>query len=202
MTNLNSDVFLATSIEWNDYVWSQIDGSSSDSEDRLAMALLHLSMEHYGSILQLMKTGHVGSGLALLRPQFEALVRGRWYHVCASAEQKEKFMKGGEPPSVYKMIEQIEKVSGCNDSGLIGLKESIWTEMHSFTHGGIEQASWRITENEITSDFSDDIKMRLLHIANALGLTAIGYVCAITDSNEAAINIANQFKSLLDIEPR
>ncbi|MGT0149942.1 DUF6988 family protein [Vibrio metschnikovii] len=43
------------------------------------MGLLHLSLEHHQSILNLAKSNLFGSSFALLRCQFESMLRGLWF---------------------------------------------------------------------------------------------------------------------------
>lgn len=59
----------------------------STERNRVVAALFHLSLEHHGSIHLLVQHKHNGSAFALLRPQFEAYVRGLWFMKCATQEQ-------------------------------------------------------------------------------------------------------------------
>ena len=61
------------------------DGLQFDTTPRrkLSVTLHHLSIEHHSAIHTLVDLHGWGSAFALLRPQFEAYVRGYWYCLCA-----------------------------------------------------------------------------------------------------------------------
>lgn len=78
------------------------DGIEIDSSARcrIPATLFHLCVEHQQGIYTLTKEELLGSAFALLRPQFEAYVRGVWYHHCASESKLDSFLKGSEPPKI------------------------------------------------------------------------------------------------------
>lgn len=160
-----------------------------DDRNRVVAALLHLSLEHHGSIQLLVCHHHNGSAFALLRPQFEAYIRGLWLMKCASDQQLQSFLEDNEPLGINRLIRAIEEQPGYEEKVLSGLKERIWGSLCGFTHGGYIQASWRMTEEEIISDFSEDHLVSLLITSCALSLQAYITMAKLVGSPKLADHI-------------
>ena len=108
---LNDDITI--SAKWLDECDSRIDGAKlpDDTRHRVSASLLHLALEHHGAIQVLVSyepSPLYGSAAALLRPQFEACIRGIWYHRCASEQDLDRFTRGAEPLAISKLINDIE----------------------------------------------------------------------------------------------
>ncbi|MGE0558544.1 MAG: hypothetical protein AB7E73_08750 [Burkholderiales bacterium] len=162
------DAALAKSEQWMTKRVSLTDGITFETTNRLrvAVALLHLSLEHQTGIHSLVNIGVIGSAFALLRPQFEAYVRGIWYHRCATDAQVSSFIVGEQPPKIIVLIEEIEKLEAFDEKLLSATKRQIWPSLNDFTHGGTTQVKARCTMNEITQNYREE------HIANLLAASA------------------------------
>lgn len=57
-------------------------------------AVLGLAIEHQMAIQDLVARQHLGSAFALVRPQFEALVRGIWLDLCATEDELKEGRQG------------------------------------------------------------------------------------------------------------
>ena len=85
------DQQINNAVEWNTELRKLIDGESLSTPDDSAKVkvsvsgplLLH-SLELYQGIIVLVDNKLFGSALALLRPHFEAHVRGVWLQWCAT----------------------------------------------------------------------------------------------------------------------
>lgn len=159
---------------WMGECASLINGTSFLRSNRLrvAIALLHLSIEHHQGVHVLVSQGLVGSALALLRPQFETYVRGVWFHHCASDKQIADFLKGVEPPGVGKLIGAVEKVEGFNCGTLGELKKSIYDNLCDFTHGGATQVKGRNSMDEVVSNYLPGHLIGVLEASLVLSLHA------------------------------
>ncbi|WP_458576254.1 DUF6988 family protein [Aliamphritea spongicola] len=51
---------------------------------KISFGLLHLSLEHFGSIITLINYNMSASAVALLRCQYEALIRSLYFDQCAT----------------------------------------------------------------------------------------------------------------------
>lgn len=158
------DTALAQSEQWMKERVSLTDRITFETTNRLrvAVALLHLSLEHQTGIHSLVNLGVIGSAFALFRPQFEAYVRGVWYHRCATDNQVSLFIGGEQPPKINVLIAEIEKLEAFDEKLLSATKRQLWTNLNDFTHGGTTQVKARCTMNEITPNYKKQ------HIANLL----------------------------------
>jgi hypothetical protein len=129
------------------------------TRNRVSGALFHLALEHHGAIQLLVSYKpypHYGSACALLRPQFEAYVRGVWYHRCANEQDIDKFIKGGEPPLINGLISAVEKLPGYEEGKLSATKKDVWKTMCGLTHGGSSQVASRNTATGIAAAYTDE----------------------------------------------
>ena len=90
----------------------------TSNRSRISVSLLHLSIEHQKGIHVLVGNNVIGSAFALLRPQFEAYVRGLWYNRCSTEKDLEKFISGNEPPRINDLISSIEETQGFTHGAL------------------------------------------------------------------------------------
>lgn len=111
----------------------------------LASVLATLVIEHAHSILMLIIEGKPSSALALVRVQYEALLRGTWIYFAASDHAVEKCVAPMPPgatkepdlfPTVTEMLKAIEgKAPPPIARALSEFKAGAWGAMNSFTHG-------------------------------------------------------------------
>jgi hypothetical protein len=167
-----------------------------DSNSHVSVGLTHMSLEYYESVIFLMGRGAYRASGALIRPQYEALVRALYYFRCASTVKAEDFMRGKKVPTIYEMISQIEKHPGLDAGYLSRFHSRNSKTMHDLTHGGIQQYLRSFTGNELIPNFTDQDKYDLLKSAALLGVTAASHVAAIAGSIELARMIQKDFKEL------
>lgn len=169
---------------------------SSTPQRRVAAALFHLCTEHQQAVHTLTNHGLIGSAFALLRPQFEAYVRGVWYHRCATDAQLNAFITGAEPPKIGPLLFDIRKIADFNSESLIATKTKVWRVLNEFTHGGSVQVRARITPVEIRQNY------KAIHIADMLRwssiLSLLGYVgmAAIAENDLLANSLRECFQSI------
>ena len=192
------DAVIEKSAHWINYSNPLVDEQDIEATERsrVVAALFHLSLEHCVSIHNLIVSKHHGSAFALLRPQFESYVRGAWFQKCASDECLQNFLNDEEPPSPRKMISEIEAEDDVFSSGLSELKEKIWGALCGFTHGGYVQVSWRITGNEITSDFDEEQIMMTLDISNWISYKTLLAISVLSQNEEMALDIVRRHKEI------
>lgn len=123
----------------------------------LAFQSALLSMEHATAALVLVQNDMEASGMALLRPQFESLVRAFWLMYAASETHVEKLSmpltietarRGDDLPMLSEMLKRLEGVPGAPAHIVTQLqeyKEVTWKALNSFTHGGIHPLSKFVT---------------------------------------------------------
>ena len=147
---------------------------SGDIRSRVFYSLLHLSLEHFGSIVILVKNKMHGSAYALMRPQYESVIRALYFQDCASKEEIERFTEGKDPKNLFKMLEVLDK--DLESSSVLNFYHLLKNEMHAFTHGGLEQLSRRYSEHELISNFSEEECKKLITLSQVLA--GISATCA------------------------
>src|SRR3569623_278598 len=108
---------LAQSEQWMTDRVALTDGITFETTNslRVAVALLHLTLEHQTGIHTLGNLGVIGSEYAIIRPQFDSSVRGVLYHRVAADAQVSSFMGGELPPKINFLIDEIEKLESFDD---------------------------------------------------------------------------------------
>ena len=112
---------------WMIDVATLVDGTTFDTTTRskISVSLQHLSIEHHTGIHTLVDHGVLGSAFALFRPQFEAYVRGVWYHFCATEDDLLRFLSGSQPPHIDTLIEQLERRGAFSEGNLRRMKAKL-----------------------------------------------------------------------------
>jgi len=106
-----------------------------------------LALEHSLAVRLLISDGRLPSAFALLRPQFESLVRGIWLLHAANESWIEKFSQpltiskqANEGPGFADMLKELES-NPMAPSHIVDqlreFKEATWKSLNSYTHGGI-----------------------------------------------------------------
>lgn len=130
-------------------VLAVIAASASSHEPRvlLTRTLLCLSLEHGNSMRQLLEVGNSTSGLALLRLQFESLLKAFWCQFAATPDWIQKLTTNldhdaaaaaDSPPSTDKMLGHL--VGRAPDDAVAKLREFrqySWKPLNSFVHSGL-----------------------------------------------------------------
>lgn len=129
--------------------WLQQLGCDDELKYRVAFKSGLLSFEHGYSLLLLMKDGFVCSSLALMRPQFECLLRGFWLMYADNQTWLAQLVKAGsvnaenlkkiEPPMIAEMFRALE-ASAAPQHILMQLqsyREINMPAFNSLTHGGL-----------------------------------------------------------------
>lgn len=188
------------SAEWMKGCVSLVDGVNFETTSRLrvSVSLLHLCVEHQKGIHVLVEHGVIGSAFALLRPQFEAYLRGMWFHQCATDAQVSGFLAGEEPPKVGVLIEAVQKLEGFENGALGEARKEIWRNLNDFTHGGTIQVKARNTKDEIISNYFPEHIAGLLQSAATLSLLASVAIASAANSNELANNLLSLYQRIYE----
>lgn len=129
---------------WADYVrlWNEnslcgleLDAPLPDHMSTVAFAVVH---EHQASATLLVKQGLMGSATALMRPAFEAFVRGLWLQ-WANDQELAHFQKGHDTATPDKLIRKVVQRSGIQRYADL---EDTWDQsaktMHGYVHHGYQ----------------------------------------------------------------
>ena len=149
----------------------ELAAGQDDDRSRLCLGLLQLVQEHHNAIILLIEKKCFGSAFALVRPLYEAFIRGVWILKIATTEDVEKFSRNG-PINLASIAEKIAHLSPYNQSRTIGTINANINAMHSYTHGGMHSVSRRISVDMIEPIFGDDELIEVLDFAQLIGCFA------------------------------
>ena len=152
-----------------------------------------------------MKNDLTGSALALLRPAFEAFIRGVWLHEKASDKEIDKFktkdVLNKKFAALVKDIETIKEYRN-NEKGmsLSEFTKIAWQGLNSYTHSGKMQIIGRNTPNSIESNYSDEEKIwAIRHTADMELFTLFGIV-RLADNSELQREFSAKVEALIKAE--
>ena len=158
----------------------------------LSAACLHTSIEHGIAILVLVDEELYGSALALIRPQFEAYVRGMWLAQCAGNSEVDR-AGHDDFPAINSMIASLEK-PGLLDSALLStIKRDAWKPLNSLTHTGYQQIGPRLNKEGIGSHFDDNQTRVALNWAEALTILCVVAFAGLAKDDQLAFAALEHF---------
>lgn len=144
----------------------------NDLRTRVAAACFAIAQQHHNSILILLARPEPleATGMALLRPLLEAVIRGLWIARVATNEQVERFVTKGSDVSMSKMTKEIDAVTGMNSHS--ALYKGGWSFLSSYTHTGEFQVQRWLKTQHVKSSYSEQELAELLKFASLAGTLA------------------------------
>ncbi|QYY33602.1 hypothetical protein K2O51_31755 (plasmid) [Cupriavidus pinatubonensis] len=143
-----------------------------DLRSKVAAAFQHLGLEHHAAISRLVHQGVHGSAFALLRPQYDAFLRGAWYLACATDAHVDAVLGGEEPPRINDLIAALEADGGFEPDSLKRSKAAAYSQLCDYTHGGAAQIKARIKTNQIVATYERNDLAGLIHASTDLSYLA------------------------------
>lgn len=158
-----------------------------DESDRLLLSrTLAITSLHFAASVRSLREARLAVGAAaMLRSQFEGLVRGVWVLYCASDDQVERLssLLSVESQQATKNMPQVTEMLGKleNQPQLANLlvalrefKDSSWLPLNSFVHSGIHAVHW--TRFEPSAGLVDQV----FRSSNGLAVLAYQHLAIIT----------------------
>jgi hypothetical protein len=149
---------------------------NSSDRFRSSKIVCSIAFEHAESAKTLIACGNYTSAVALVRLQYEALVRSMWLLYAASDQAVSNLMveltmdSAAKANSIPMLTEMLEKLEGkAPAEALVMLrefKEYSWKPLSSFVHGGIHA----ITRH--SKGYPQELLIQLLKISNAVSAMA------------------------------
>ena len=150
-----------------------IEIKTSDSV-RIPGVLLDLCLEHHVGIVHLASVQVNGSAFALLRVQFEALVRALWLQLCATQDEMRAFAENDKLPLKFgAMVDAIESHPSFEDKVLSSIQQHAWRAMNGYTHGGLHQIARRIKRGSIEPNYEPEEVIEVLKTSGIFALMAL-----------------------------
>lgn len=140
----------------------------ANDRSRITLALCGIAFSH-GHGVAAMLVGNPTVAMALVRLNYEALVRANWVLFGADEVWVETFagtvVDNNEPdfPRIGTMLDRIAEVPACRlATALSELKQRAWSAMNSYTHGGQRQVA------RYLGGYDDDMLEEVMRTVNAL----------------------------------
>ena len=184
------------------WIAGEVDGLDLPGGRRahLAGACLSVALDHHSGIIALIEDRHHPSAVALIRPLFEAYIRGSWLAFVATDEQVEAFAKGKEPPRLAEMIEGLERQDRFNVGVLSQVKQQTWGRMCDFTHTGALQVAQNMTESTVERAYVDDELEDVLGAANGWALLVSISLAGIAQDEPLSLRLLDRARCLARVE--
>lgn len=128
-----------------DETWEALEGSD-EAKIKVPAGLCSLALDH-GRAVRVLLPDVPASAIALLRPQYESLLRAVWARHAATASDLSRLLApltlesqqaAKKLPGVPEMLAAIEKSGPKGAAVLLGrARGQLWDGLNSFIHGGI-----------------------------------------------------------------
>lgn len=163
-----------------------------NSEENIYLARLcfDLVIEHHASICKLYESNYFGSMFALLRVEYEALVKGFWLNHVASKECISKYKEDDVNIGFGTYIRLVESYLDAKEGALYTIKEKQYKIFSSFTHTGYQALVRRVNDTHIGAvNYKHSDIITVLKYAGIFSLLAAIQLAAMT-KNTALIDKA------------
>jgi hypothetical protein len=195
MSSMSIEKSLNRASQFMDAIDAKMDGIKLPGEikARVFFGLIHLSLEHFGAIIVLVKQKLSASAAALIRPQFEATIRALYFQECAREKEITAFVEGNEPITLKEMIDKLElqlQNTGCS---FVSYYQNTKRIMHGFTHGGFEQIGRRYSETDLINSFTDNEIETMIAGAQVIACLSVSCAAAVAGKDELAKEFIMEF---------
>lgn len=172
---------------------------------RLVVATSQVVVEHGISICLLAEAGNLASANALLRAQFEALVRGLWYCFAAKDDWFAKYLDAArasptkDPNMSWGMDDMLDAIATNAPSQiapqLVEFKTKAWGPLNSFVHGGVQPIALQVAGPEFA------LVEGTVRNSNGLTIMACAAAATLTGERRHSHEVALIQRRFLDCGP-
>jgi len=155
---------------------------------QVSLACFCVVLDHHYAIAAMLEERRFASVFALLRPMYEATVKGLWLAHCGTDTDAESLYKGKELAQVGDLLNQLleSPLSPLLSRSLKKLKLRSWKALSSFTHAGHSQVSRWIAPDGVGPMYSEKELQEVSNFAAFLAVVA-SLESARLGNNEKAI---------------
>ncbi len=139
------------------------------SRHSLAAAYFALAIEHREAVVLLLKNGAFSSAFALVRPAYEACMRGFWALSVADEKHIVALLKDNVAPKAENLISALARQY---PNTVFGRLKVSWRAMCDFTHGGGLQISRWLSGDGIGPTHSDEDALEILQYVDYVAVLA------------------------------
>lgn len=146
-----------TCIRWNVQRLAELE-IRAEQPGHVAYAAFEQAHEHHSSIVSLVTDCRLGSAFALIRPCFEALVRGIWLLRVAKSEQFDLFVEGKDSRPVEKLLTAIKAGPSREEYRFLAETwERSERSLHQYTHVSFQLLARRMDGQVICGELTEEI---------------------------------------------
>lgn len=183
---------LQKAFELQQWIERQQDGLEikADNAVRVAGALFDLAIEYQAGIAHLCMGRIYGPAFALVRAQFEALVRGSWLRLSATPEELNRFVDSDRLDlKMWQLLAAIESHPNFSDKVLSGIHANVWTSMNSYTHSGMLQVTRRLKAGSIEPSYEPEEVVEVLRAAGFFALVSMNQIAQMAGAHEVVAKV-------------
>ena len=158
---------------------------SDERRSKVSTMLCAISIEHGGATRVLAASSLFTSAIAVVRSQYEAVVRGVWVCYSASEADLEKLtadlnstnqQAAKNLPSVNEMLADLAKVpdAAIPYQAFTEFRQSSWTALNSYVHAGLHPLSRSM------KGYPVELVVQFVKVSNALAVVAAMQVAMFT----------------------
>lgn len=181
-----------------------------DARHEAAIAAAEVALEHGVSLNALFELGMGNSAVALLRLEYEALLRSAWLLYAASDLQVEKASApltresadtAKNLPNAEVMLVALEREAKANQglSGLVAplreLRDEAWKPMNAFVHCGLHPLA------RAKDGFPEKLAVSVVKISNGLVHFAARLLSRFTNDRAVMREVDEAYKQFQDVMP-
>jgi len=154
-----------------------------------------IARDHQEAVAILLRHHLYASAFVLLRPLFEATVKGAWLAHSASDSDLEKHARGEELARIKDLVRDLSRSDVPREVSelLGGVKASGWQLFSSLNHAGIEQVRRWAAPTRVEPLYEEEEIEEIANVASLLGLVA----CLETARLSGDANSVRYLQSLL-----
>ena len=186
-----------------EWIAAAIDGLavSASLRHRSAGACFSIAQDHHLAITILVEAEIYSSAFALVRPLFEAYVRGLWLAHCATDEQLLGFSAGKEPPRMSTLLAAVESTEAFEDGQLSNIKGQSWGAMCAYTHTGSLQVQRWNTETAIEQNFPPEELAEVLNFSGSFALLSALGMATLANNEDLELKVLERSRRHAQNEP-
>ena len=145
--------------------------------------LFHDSViEHYRSIGVLIENELHSSASTLLRPLFEAHVKGLWFAEHAKENDFER-LRNDKFEKVFRTL--VSDIDPNGDGGLEKAKKKAWGPLNSLTHAGAAQLGRKYSDGKIENNHSVEFLAQVIDFAQNYALLSCCEIAGLSKNKNA-----------------
>jgi hypothetical protein len=144
------------------------------SRTQLAASSFAIALDHQAAIASLLRAGHHASAYVLLRPLFEATVKGSWLSHSATESAVARHARGYELPVIAQLLDDLGKseMPAFLYRFLLELKTDGWQHLSSLTHAGFAQVRRWVASTGVAPQYPEEELEEIANITGLVGMVA------------------------------